>query len=205
MKFYLSSYKLGDEKDKLKVLVPCGKIGYIPNALDFTNPDKERLERHVNDDISSLKSLRLEVELIDLKKYFGKREKLELKVKKLGAVFISGGNVFILRQAMKLSGLDKILIKLKDDKDFLYAGYSAAGCVLSKSLKGYDIVDDYSELPYPQQREVIWDGLGFIDYHFLPHYDSNHPESRMIEKEFDYCKKNNITYKTLRDGEVIII
>ena len=39
----------------------------------------------------------------------------------------------------------------------------------------------------------------------LPHYDSDHPESEDIAKEVEYCKNNNVPYKTLRDGEVIIL
>ena len=39
----------------------------------------------------------------------------------------------------------------------------------------------------------------------LPHYKSDHPESEDIDKEVEYCDKNNIPYKTLRDGEVMIL
>jgi len=39
----------------------------------------------------------------------------------------------------------------------------------------------------------------------MPHWDSNHPESVDIDKEIAYCKENNIQYKAIRDGEVIII
>ncbi len=43
MKFYLSSYKVGNETDKLKALIPADnkKTAYISNALDFSN-DAER-------------------------------------------------------------------------------------------------------------------------------------------------------------------
>lgn len=204
MKFYISSYRLGNKTNEFKKMVPNGKVGYISNALNFINPDIERLEKHMREDTLSLEKLGIKVELIDLKKYFGKKEELESKIRDLGAVFVSGGNVFILRQAMKLSGFDEILKELKDDKDFLYSGYSAGGCVLSKSLRGYDLVDDPNQLPYPEQKETIWEGLGFIDYNLLPHYDSDHPESSLINKELEYCKLSNIPYKTLRDGEVII-
>jgi dipeptidase E len=104
---------------------------------------------------------------------------------------------------MKLSGLDEILKELRDT-DFLYAGYSAAGCVLAPSLKGMDIVDPL-DTPYSEQKEILWDGLGFVDFRFMPHWDSNHPESEDIKKEIAYCKENNISYKSVRDGEVIVI
>ncbi|HEY4503039.1 MAG TPA: Type 1 glutamine amidotransferase-like domain-containing protein [Candidatus Paceibacterota bacterium] len=204
MKFYLSSYELGNEIEKLKKLIPKGRIGYIPNARDFTGADPERRERRNKNDMQSLRELGLEIEMINLRDYFGKQSELKKKLEELGAIFISGGNVFVLRQAMKLSGLDEILKELRDDSDFLFAGYSAAGCVLAPSLKGMELVDPL-DTPYSEQKEIIWDGLGFVDFRFMPHWDSNHPESSDIDKEITYCKENNIPYKAIRDGEVIII
>ncbi len=204
MKYYLSSYEIGNETEKLKNLVPKGKIGYIPNAGDFTGADPERRAKRNEKDMGSLRELGLEVEMVNLQNYFGKTDELKKKLDEIGAIFISGGNVFVLRQAMKLSGLDDILKELRDQKDFLYAGYSAAGCVLTPNLKAYEIVDKV-DTPYPEETEVIWDGLNFVDFAFMPHWDSDHPESADIEKEIAYCKDNNIPYKAIRDGEVIII
>jgi len=205
MKYYLSSYEVGNETEKLKRLVPKGKIGYIPNARDFTGADPERRAKRNDKDMSSLRELSLEVELVNLQDYFGKRDELKKKLEELGAIFISGGNVFILRQAMKLSGLDQLLKEFQGRDDFLYAGYSAAGCILSPSLKAYEIVDNATDTPYAGLKEVIWDGLGFIDFAFMPHWDSDHPESAAVDKEIEFCKQNNISYKAIRDGEVIII
>jgi len=105
MKYYLSSYELGRETGKLESLAPKGKIGYIPNARDFTGADPERKAKRNTNDMNSLRELGLEVELVNLNDYFGKQDKLKKKLEELGAIFISGGNVFVLRQAMKLSGL----------------------------------------------------------------------------------------------------
>src|SRR3989344_8249113 len=204
MKYYLSSYEIGNETEKLKKLVPKGKIGYIPNARDFTGADPERRAKRNEKDMGALRELGLEVEMINLREYFGKQNELKKKLEELGAIFISGGNVFVLRQAMKLSGLDEILKESRNSKDFLYAGYSAAGCVLAPSLKGMDLVDPL-DTPYDEQKEILWDGLGFVDFRFMPHWDSNHPESADIDKEIAYCKENNIPYKAIRDGEVVII
>lgn len=203
MKFYLSSYELGDETEKLKKLIPHKKIGYIPNALDYSGASPEKRKKHIEKNINSLRELGIEVEMINLRDYFGKRDELKNKLEELGAIFISGGNVFVLRQAMKLSGLDQILQELKNRNDFLYAGYSAAGCVLSPNLKAYEIVDPV-DTPYPELKEVLWEGLGLIDFAFMPHWNSDHPESANIEKEIEFCKQNNIPYKTVKDGEVII-
>lgn len=206
MKLYLSSYKRGDEPERLVGLFSENKIvGYIPNALDFTGADPERRMKHIESDMQGLSDIGLQPELLDLKEYFSKPSALSEKIAMLGGIFVSGGNVFILRQAMRLSRLDTLLGTLKNREDFVYSGYSAAGCVLSLSLREYAFVDDATDLPYPDQRETIWEGLGIIDFSFIPHYDSNHLESDDIEETLQYCIDHALPYKTLRDGEVLVI
>ena len=203
MKLYLSSYKTGNETAKLlEMLHNKKRIGYVPNAMDFAT-DLERRNKGEQGDIQELNSLGLEVERIDLREYFGKEQELEKKLSELGAVYVRGGNAFVLRQAMKLSGLDNILIGMKD-KDFVYAGYSAGCCILSPSLESTGLVDNPNVHPY-DSKEVIWAGLGIIGYNFLPHFDSNHPESADVNKELAFCIEKNLPYKTVRDGEVIIV
>lgn len=183
MKFYLSSYKLGDRTDKLIELAEKKTIGYIPNALDFSYAHQERKQKHIFNDMKSLEELGLKPSLLDLKTYFRQKDLLKAELTDIGAIFISGGNVFVLRQAMRLSGLDEIVMNEELPKHFLFAGYSAAGCVLSPSLRVYQIVDDASETPYAECEKVIWEGLGILDRAFMPHWDSNHHESGDISKE----------------------
>lgn len=202
MKLYLSSYKVGNETTSLlKMLNGKKKIGYIPNALDFAT-DLDRKEKSEQGDIQELNLLGLETERIDLKEYFGKEAELRKKVGELGAIYVRGGNTFTLRQAMKLSGLDNILLNMKDN-DFIYAGYSAGCCVLSPSLESSALVDNPDIHPY-ELKETIWTGLGIIPYNFLPHFDSDHPESNDVDKELAFCIEKGLPYKTIKDGEVII-
>ncbi len=203
MRFYLSSYKLGEKKNRLPDLMPEEnyRIAYIPNALDFKQDKKREL---VKEGLQSLEELGLKVELLDLRNYFGRREELKEKIDSLGGIFVQGGNTFVLRQAMKLSGLDEIIHDLIDE-DFLYAGYSAGICVLAPDFKALQQVDDPAQTPYKEIDEPIWTGLNILDYIILPHYRSDHPESEDIEKEAEYCEENDIPYKTLKDGKVIIM
>ena len=202
MKFYLSSYKIGKKTEKLKELIGGKKIGFIPNALDHVEPKARKESNEKN--MKALSDLDIDVEMLDLKDYFGKKAKLKKKIDSLGGVWVRGGNTFVLRQAMKLSGFDD-LIKNLDRDNFLYSGYSAGICILAPSLKALQQVDDPTIMPYKEHKEVIWDGLGILDYIILPHYKSDHPESADIDKEVEFCKKNNIPFRTLQDGEVIII
>jgi dipeptidase E len=204
MKFYLSSFKFGDKKALIKDMAPNDQILVIPNALDFRAADDEQTLNSIENKKMRLGEIGLHADTLDLKDYFSKKNELETKVRSVGAVFVMGGNVFVLRQAMKLSGLDEILISLKDNADFLYSGYSAAGCVLAPSLEPYKVVGDATITPYDGQDEIIWEGLGLVDFAFMPHYKSDHPETEAIDRGIQYCEEHNIKYKAVRDGEVLV-
>lgn len=206
MKFYLSSFRLGNKSAELVRLMPENKkIAYIPNANDYTNVDLDRKIKWERLDIDSLEKIGLSVEYLDLRNYFDKTDDLRKKLSEFGGVFIRGGSAFVLRQAMRLSGFDIIFKELLKRDDFVYSGYSAGICVLAPDFKAIQIVDDAKDWPYKELQETIWEGLGYLDYMILPHYKSDHPESADIDKEVEFAKKNNIPFKTLSDGEVIII
>ena len=202
MKFYLSSFKIGNDPLKLKNLLPENKKAvYISNALDRYG-ESENVQKHRAEDKKQLEEIGITVEPLDLRQYFGKKEKLARNLSGIGLIWISGGNVYDLRIAMKWSGLDEVLYSLLSD-DVVYGGYSAAVCVLSPTLKGYHIVDSIEGNPYGY--EVILEGLGLIDWQFAPHFNSHHAESLDINKEIAYYEEHGMKYKSLQDGDVIII
>jgi dipeptidase E len=47
--------------------------------------------------------------------------------------------------------------------------------------------------------------LNILDYVIVPHFESDHPESEAVVKAVAYLIKHKIPFRTLRDGEVIII
>ena len=207
MKFYLSSYKLGNKASILQSWfeqTKNKKIALIPNAIDYSTKGQEFMAKKNQRSLKLLAGIGLEPEVLDLKDYFNKKEELKTKLSEFAGVFIRGGNTFVLRAAMKLSGFDQIITQIKEnpqtkqEKGFIYSGYSAGICILAKLFN-----PDANN--HKIANQTIWEGLGFLTYMILPHYDSDHPESADIEKEVKYCKDNNLPYKTLRDGEVIII
>jgi dipeptidase E len=203
MKLYLSSYRLGNDPQKLVAMVGKNKkTALIANATDYYG--KEIRDQKVKEGIESLKGLGFEPEEINLRDYFGKSEKLTEKMSEFGLVFVRGGNAFLLRRGFAESGFDKWLRSQKGNKELVYAGYSAGVCVLSPSLEGLEIVDDPNIISDGYKPEVIWEGVGLIDFAFAPHYMSDHPESKNVTKEVEYYKKNKVKFKALRDGEVII-
>jgi dipeptidase E len=205
MKMYLSSFRLGDHSEQLAALIGSNKkVAVIANSIDFGD-DAERRKAGVQREIDDLTKLGLQAEELDLRNYFGRSEDLKKKLSEYGTLWVRGGNAFILRKAFRESGLDKWLIGQKDNKRLVYAGYSAGVCILSPTLKGLETVDDPNVVVEGYNNETIWDGLGLIDFAFAPHYKSDHPESAMVDKEVENYTKNGIKFKTLHDGEVIII
>ena len=204
MRFYLSSIGLGRETDKLKQMLPENRLtAYIPNAIDYSS-DISRRNKSNGQDMDDLRSVGLEPEILDLRDYFGIEDELKNALKNFGVLWVRGGNVFVLRQAMRLSGFD-VIIKTLRDKNLLYGGYSAGVCVLSPSIRGLELIDDVSQKPYGNDIETVWEGLSLIDFSVIPHYQSNHPEADSAEPVIQYFVDNGITFRTMRDGEVIII
>ena len=206
MQFYLSSYRLGEEVNKLKKMLPKNKkTAYIPNAMDYST-DLKRRAGSDKSNIDQLKALGLRVEVVDLQKYFGKQIELSKRLNKFGIIWVRGGNTFVLRQAMRRSGFDKIFNGLLDRKDMLYGGYSAGICILSPTLHGFELIDDNTQKPYGKDSVVIWGGLNVLDYYIVPHYKSGALEEiQIVDKTVEYFIKKKLPFKTLRDGEVLII
>ena len=139
MKLYLSSYHLGNNPEKLVELFSGNKkIAIIANAMDFA--DDSQREEKIKHSITELKNLGMLPEEIDLRVYFGEQEELSKKLNNYGAVYVRGGNTFILRRAMAQSGFDKWIKNKNKNKNFVYAGYSAGICVLSPTLHGIELV-----------------------------------------------------------------
>ncbi len=204
MKLYLSSYRLGDNASNLAQLVSGKKrIGVIRNALDFSD-DRERLREGREREFSDLRNLGRFPEELDLRDYFDAQGELRRVVGEVDALWVVGGNTFVLRRAMQQSGFEAILLEKVQDERFVYAGYSAGICVLTPTLKGIHLVDDPDVIPDGYLEQIIWDGLGLVPFCFAPHYRSDHPESGLVEKSVEYFIDNKIPFIALHDGEVYI-
>lgn len=203
MRLFLSSYKLGNNPERLLDLVGTNKrVAMVANAKDSETASVRATK--VAEELADLSALGLKPFELDLRDFFDKKiTKKDLQG--CGLVWVRGGNVFILRLAMKLSGFDEILRECLADDEFVYGGFSAGGCVLSPSLVGFDIVDDASLTNTAYGYKADYSGLGLLGYHFEPHFKSDHPESADIDKEIVKLEKLGLPYRTLRDGEALII
>lgn len=204
MKLYLSSYKLGDSPEQFTNLFGENKkVGIIMNATDVYGSEKRA--EYLSREVANLAQIALQGEDLDLRNYFDQPDVLSDKLAELGGVWVMGGNSFALRRAMKASGFDTVAIPLITDNKLVYGGFSAGAVVATPSLHGIEIDDEPEVVPEGYPQEIIWEGLGLVDYSIAPHYQSDHPESPTIEKVIEYFQQNNIAYKALHDGEAIVV
>jgi dipeptidase E len=205
MKLYLSSYRLGDNPQQLADLIGKNKkIGIIPNALDQYT-DVERRQLSLQREADGLTQLGLSPEVIDLREYFNKPVELKEKLNSLGSVWVLGGNTFVLRKALRQSGMDEWLMQQRRNPEFVYAGYSAGICVITKDLKDVELMDSPGVTPEGYDPTIIWEGLGLVPYAIVPHFETpGHPETEAAGKQAGFLFKQGKEHKTLRDGEVII-
>ena len=195
MRMYLSSFRIGDHPGRLLELAGHGaRIAVIANALDSAPDDIRRAG--VEREVVALGALGLHPEELDLR-----RPDAVHRLTEFGAVWVRGGNVFVLREALARSGADHVLPDLIRHEDLVYAGYSAGPVVLGPSLRGFDQVDDVSAV-----LEPIWDGLGVLDRPFVPHVASpGHPETASCDRLSAEFGKRAPEHWALRDGEVLLV
>lgn len=211
MRLFLSSYLLGTQPEELVGLVGQGRrAAVILNALDHrpqARPDWLKVQAR------SLAALGFEVAELDLRHHFDSPDGLASGLPNgladilagLDLVWINGGNTFVLRRAMKQSGFDAAIREAVQRDALVYAGFSAGAVIASNSLRGLDLTDDPHEVPAGYREEIVWDGLGFVPFALAVHYKSDHAESESIEREVAFYRQSGIAYKTLRDGEVLIV
>ena len=202
MRLYLSSFDIGEKPDELVKLAPGGHVGIIMNALD-NRPDARRTWQ--DDQTRKLQGLGFSVEAFDLRDHFENLDGLERQLRQFDAVWVNGGNAFLLRRAMQLSGFDTALRAALAHDQLVYAGFSAAAVVLPKSLRGLELVDDPNDVPDGYPKDVPWDGLDILPFAVVVHADSDHPESDGSQKEAAFYRENGIPFRSLRDGQALVM
>ncbi len=203
MRLFLSSEDFGRHPEALVELAGENtKVAFVNNAKDAW-PDEDRLEK-TEEKKQGFHQLGFEVHELDLRGFFGQPGLLEDELKTFGMVWASGGNTFILRRAMKASGLDKILQKRLADDSLVYGGSSAGSIVATPSLHGTELGDNPREIPKHYSKPIVWQGLGLVPFYIVPHFGSG-----WFGKEAGdmvaYLEKRKLPYKTLEDGQVIVI
>lgn len=205
MRLYLSSFRLGDHPELLVGLAgEAGRAAVIANAMDDAPADVRR--RAVEGELGALAELQFRPAELDLRDYFDDPASLAGQLAQYAAVWVRGGNTFMLRHALSRSGGDAALAGALSRDALVYAGYSAGACVLAPSLRGLEAVDDASAVPRIYGTSPIWTGLGVLNYAIVPHYRSpDHPEGAACDRVADQYRAAGIPHRTLRDGQALVI
>jgi dipeptidase E len=206
MKLYLSSYMLGDHLDRLLDMVAePRRMIIVTNALDaIPLADQIEYTRNVFDPVEYFSDARFDPALIDLRIYFGRPRELRDVLLRQNVVWALGGNSFLLRRAMRLSGLDDLLPELFAAQ-IVYAGWSAGACVAGDSLRAVAPMDEPEAIApgYPDTAPV-WEGLGLLPYGIIPHCESDHPEADAAARAVAQAEASRIPFRALRDGDVLV-
>lgn len=204
MRLFLSSQNFGNHTETLLQLISSRKkVIFINNAKDYSSPTERG--QHSAEKKEEFTAIGLQFQEIDLRDYFGKRAELAKKLEQdIGLVWLSGGNTFILRRALRYSGLDKLLPEFLRQDAFVLGGSSAGSIVATPSLHGTEYGDDPHELPDGYNETVIWDGLNLVPFYIVPHYRSEWfgEESEAMAQ---YFKQQSMPYYALKDGQVVVV
>lgn len=205
MRLYLSSFRLGDHPEHLVRLTGEGtRVAVVANSIDGAPAEIRRdgVQRELDD----LTRLGLRPHELDLRDLAGAGD-VEAALDGVDAVWVRGGNSFVLRVAMARSGADAVLADAIRRDTLVYAGYSAGPCVLAPSLRGLELVDPLEDVArvWPGE-DIVWEGLGVLDRAFVPHWSSpGHPETEMIDDVVARYDADGTPYWKVRDGQVVVV
>lgn len=160
--------------EKLLGGVPKGKMLIIPTAARG-----EGWEPPYESHYQPFEAMGFEPVEFDLN---GKSEaEVEIELTKSAAVYVCGGNTFVLLEHMRKSGFTKLVRRFLE-KGLVYIGSSAGAVVATPDIGYAASMDDPS-------RAVLSDyqGLHLIDFALMPHMD-HETYGPIAQHEFDRFK-----------------
>ncbi len=204
MRLFLSSSLFGDHGDKLVEMAGIGaRVAVIPNALD--NFPNLKLDYMADTVWPLFRNLGLRAKGFDLKRYFANPKGLSADLSKFDVIWAIGGNSFLLRRAMYLSGFDTVVGPLLQNSPIIYGGWSAGSVVAGLDLYGIDQMDNpLATAPGYAAGDLLLDGLGLVDATLVPHFQSAHPESHAASASVALIEATGRRVIALKDGQVLI-
>lgn len=205
---YLSSFRLGDHPEHLVRLVGARRrVAVIANAIDEDlGLGVDHRSQAVQAEVDALAGLGLVADELDLRHYFDDAGGLEAALGPYDALWVRGGNTFMLRHALRRSGGDDLVVDRVRRDAIVYAGYSAGPCVLAPSLRGLEDCDDPEAVVRTYDAPVVWSGLGLLEHAIVPHIDSpGHPETDLVAVVARHYREQGVPHTTLRDGQALVV
>jgi dipeptidase E len=203
VRLYLSSFRMGGCPERLPDLAGGQRAAVIANAMD-AQPAEQRREG-VEREVVALRSLGFAVEELDLRDHVA-GQGAGPAIAGYDLLWVRGGNVFVLRDALARSGADEAIVALLATDSVCYGGYSAGPCVLGPSIAPLAAVDPPSVVETPPGDAPLAEGLGVLDWLYVPHVDSpGHPETEACGRVAARCAAEGIPARAFRDGEVLLV
>ena len=198
MKLYLSSFRIPNPKEFVEFVgKPASSIKFalILNSKDSRTHEYRQEKR--DELFSYFGNLGFQVTEVDLREYH-EPNTLETKLNEFDVIWFNGGNTYVLRSAIKKSGGD-IAIPNALREGIIYGGDSAGSIVVGPTLRHYSGADD------PTVAEnVIYDGLGLVDFAVLPHWGSSEYAEILLNIE-ERLQEDGYTTKRLTDEQYLCI
>lgn len=205
MRLFLSSYRAGKHPDRLVELFGAGsQVGVITNAKDYKSFGERKAS--VNELLNYLSALAMKPVEIDLRDYFQISNSVSEVLSKNKTIWLAGGNAFLLRRALRQSGIEPILGDAVRKNQIVLGGESAGAIIMGPTLKHSELDTDEDSpnyIPEGYDKEVIWEGLDFITYVPVPHYQTS--DYIGIYEYVSKLDKEGIPYKTMTDDQAILI
>lgn len=177
MRLYLASFR-HPQAFREFAAIAGGKprVGVISNAVDFIPADaRAEYARSVFDPLAALAEAGARAEDFDLRRYFGDEAALEAALDRFDAVWVTGGNVFLLMTAIRRSGFERAIRPR-----------------LAATAEGY-------------RSDGVLEGLGLVDFRIVPHFGSDHPEAAAAGRVQATLAAKGLAHRTLRDDEALVV
>ncbi|MDV6233920.1 MULTISPECIES: Type 1 glutamine amidotransferase-like domain-containing protein [Rhodococcus] len=204
MKLFLSSYRFGGHSDVFVELTgPPSDLAVIANASDAW-PRAAR-ESSLTSEFVPLRALGYRPAELDLREYVGRPAALERALDDFGAVWVRGGNTFVLRAQLARSGADEVIAERVRRGSIVYGGYSAGACVAAPSLIGVEDADDPGEVRPATGVDPVWTGLGLVGFSIVPHLNSVLDENDSGQATMQRLRRDGIDCRGLTDEQAIVV
>ncbi|MDR6913060.1 dipeptidase E [Rhodococcus fascians] len=204
MRLFLSSYRFGGHSDEFARLTgPPADLAVIANAADAW-PAAAR-ESSLRSEFGPLRALGYRPSELDLRDFAGRPAAFERALAAFDAVWVRGGNTFVLRAQMARSGADEVIRGRVRADTIAYGGYSAGACVAAPSLAGVEDADDPNAVRPVAGIDPVWSGLGLVDFSVVPHLDSVLDEQDSGWATLRRLRREGIETHGLTDSQAIVV
>lgn len=198
MKFYLSSIGIKSPEEFYELAGKSSgiKTAFITNAFDYKSPEDKKVR--IDLIVQELTRVGLDLHEINLRSYNNEPGRLKDDLLGFDVMWVCGGNVFLLRELMKRSGLDKVLGDVLES-GVVYGGDSAGAIVVGPTLAGFERADHVDQVD-----EVIYEGLGLVNFVVVPHA-GNPKFQQLLEAITKDLQNKEVPFEVINDEQAVVV